>query len=108
MKVGSKGLDLNSIADSMRANQDSMARVGQDSKSNETSSFAEMLKGGLKQVNDSMQGADKASMDLVSGKNSNIHETMLAASKAELGFNLLVQLRNKAIEAYQDISRMQV
>jgi flagellar hook-basal body complex protein FliE len=47
-------------------------------------------------------------MDLAAGKSTNIHETMLAVSKAELGFNMLVQLRNKALEAYQEVMRMQV
>lgn len=70
--------------------------------------FIDMLKDGIKEVNAAVKGSEKASMDLVSGKSSNIHETMLAVSKAEIGFNMLVQMRNKAIEAYQDVMRMQV
>ena len=47
-------------------------------------------------------------MDLASGRSSNIHETMLSVTKAELGFDMLVQMRNKVIEAYQEVMRMQV
>ena len=71
-------------------------------------SFGDMLAKGIKEVNSTVKESDQASMDLASGKSSNIHETMLSVTKAELGFNMLVQLRNKAIEAYQDVMRMQV
>ena len=50
----------------------------------------------------------KASTDLATGKKQNIHETMLAAAQAELNFNLMVQVRNKALEAYQEVMRMPV
>jgi flagellar hook-basal body complex protein FliE len=70
--------------------------------------FLNLLKEGLSEVNKGMRESEKASMDLATGKSSNIHETMLSVSKAELGFNMLVQLRNKTIEAYQDVMRMQV
>ncbi|MCA2959167.1 MAG: flagellar hook-basal body complex protein FliE [Silvanigrellales bacterium] len=71
-------------------------------------SFGDMLAKGIKEVNSTVKESDQASMDLASGKSSNIHETMISVTKAELGFNMLVQLRNKAIEAYQDVMRMQV
>jgi flagellar hook-basal body complex protein FliE len=71
-------------------------------------SFGDMLAKGIKEVNSTVKESDQASIDLASGKSSNIHETMLSVTKAELGFNMLVQLRNKAIEAYQDVMRMQV
>lgn len=77
-------------------------------KSATESGFSDLLKNGLKEVNAAMQSSDKAAVDLASGKNSNIHEAMLAATRAELGFNLMVQVRNKAIESYQEVMRMQV
>ena len=52
--------------------------------------------------------ADKAGMDLASGKQENIHEIMLKASHAELSFNFMVQIRNKVLEAYQEVMRMPV
>ena len=59
-------------------------------------------------MNQSQIGADKKATDLANGKDTNIHETMLAASQAELSFNLMVQTRNKVLEAYQEIMRMPV
>ncbi len=71
-------------------------------------SFLDHLKEGLESVNKLQQGADSMAMDLASGKSQNLHETMLAATQAELGFNLTVQVRNKILEAYQEVMRMPV
>ena len=71
-------------------------------------SFAELLKGEFNDVNNSQKAADKMAVDLASGKSQNLHEAMIAATKAELNFNFLVQVRNKILEAYQEVMRMQV
>jgi flagellar hook-basal body complex protein FliE len=71
-------------------------------------SFAEHLKESVSEVNHMQKNADKMSMELAAGKSENIHETMLAVSQAELAFNLMVQVRNRALEAYQEVMRMNV
>ena len=71
-------------------------------------SFSDHLKDSLAQVNESQKSADQMSTDLATGKTENIHETMLAISHAQLNFNLMVQVRNKALEAYQEVMRMPV
>jgi flagellar hook-basal body complex protein FliE len=43
----------------------------------------------------------------VSGKHANIHQTMIAAEKSSVAFELLMQVRNKAVDAYEKIMRMQ-
>jgi flagellar hook-basal body complex protein FliE len=70
-------------------------------------SFADALKDGMQQVNKNLVESDQKTMDLASGKSTNIHETMIALSQAELGFQLMTQIRNKALEAYQEVMRMQ-
>lgn len=105
-----KPMDLSSIESDLRSmgglksGKNGAGAVTEGSESQ----FLELLKEGIADVNKGMKESDKASMDLATGKSSNIHQTMLAVTKAELGFNMLVQLRNKAIEAYQDVMRMQV
>lgn len=79
-----------------------------ESKDTGSPSFIDHLKEGIEDVNKSQKLADQKASDLATGKNDNIHETMLAASQAELGFNLMVQIRNKALEAYQEVMRMPV
>lgn len=71
-------------------------------------SFMDHLQAGISEVNQMQKTSDKMAMEVASGKSENLHETMIAATQAEIGFNLMVQLRNRALEAYQEVMRMQV
>ena len=83
--------------------------IGIDNKkSKEGSDFFNYVKDEIEKTNTQQKGADKLASELASGKKQNIHETMLAISHAELSLNLMVQVRNKALEAYQEIMRMPV
>jgi len=70
--------------------------------------FGDMVKDGIETVDKMHKNADKMADAVASGKENNLAETMLAATQAELGFNLMVQIRNKGLEAYQEIMRMPV
>lgn len=83
------------------------AQAGQSQEAPK-SSFIDHLKEAVAEVNEAQIFADKKATDLATGKDTNIHDTMLAATKAELNFNLMVQVRNKALEAYQEVMRMPV
>ena len=72
------------------------------------SSFMDHMKSGINEVNEMQKKADTMAMDVASGKSENLHETMLATTQAEISFNLMVQLRNRALEAYQEVMRMPV
>lgn len=100
--LGRLSMDLRAISD--RAEMGSPATPESGAKSE----FAKMLKEGVESVNQSIRQSDKLSTDIATGQSNNIHGAMLSATRAELGFNLLVQLRNKAIESYQEVMRMQV
>ena len=67
-------------------------------------SFAE----GLREVEKLQAGADRAATGVATGQLQDIHQFTAAAAKASLGVELTVALRNKAVEAYQEIMRMQV
>ena len=71
-------------------------------------SFAETLSQSLEKVNDLQKEADKAITEFVSGETGNIHETMIALNKADTAFRLTMQVRNKIVEAYNEVLRMQV
>jgi flagellar hook-basal body complex protein FliE len=71
-------------------------------------SFAATLKDAVGAVNQAHKEADIKMQELATGKSQNIHETMIAAEKADIALRLMVQVRNKMIEAYQEIMRMQV
>jgi len=71
-------------------------------------SFGAVLKDSLAQVNTLQHEADKAITQLASGGPQSLHDTMLALEKADLSFRLMMQVRNKIVEAYQEVLRMQV
>ena len=75
---------------------------------NKSQSFGEVLKDSLKQVNSLQQEADASIQSLATGGEASLHDTMLAIQKAELSFKLMMQVRNKIVEAYQEVLRMQV
>ncbi|MBT1071953.1 flagellar hook-basal body complex protein FliE [Pelotalea chapellei] len=59
-------------------------------------------------VNDLQSKSDSAIQGLASGENKNLHEVMISMEKASISFLFMSQVRNKAIEAYQEVMRMQV
>jgi flagellar hook-basal body complex protein FliE len=71
-------------------------------------SFADTLKDAVNSVNTMQKDSDKKMEELATGKNHNVAEVMIAAEKADISLKLLVQVRNKIIEAYQEIMKMQV
>ena len=71
-------------------------------------SFADSLKKAVNTVDSLQKDADVKMQELATGKSQNIHETMIAAEKADIALKLMVQVRNKIIDAYQEIMRMQV
>lgn len=70
--------------------------------------FAEQVKKSIESVNRKQIEADHAANGLASGQQSNIHEVMIQMEEAEISLRLMVQIRNKVVEAYQEIMRMQV
>lgn len=69
--------------------------------------FSSALLTALRDVNRLQIKADDAAQKLVSGEINDIHQVMLATEKANLALQLTVQIRNKLVEAYQEISRLQ-
>jgi len=70
--------------------------------------FGSYLKNAVGEVNDLQQMADKAIQSLVADGKGDLQETMVALEKADISFRFMMQVRNKVLEAYQEIIRMQV
>jgi flagellar hook-basal body complex protein FliE len=62
----------------------------------------------VSKVNDMQTQSDQAIQGLATGENKNLHEVMISMEKASISFQFLAQVRNKAVEAYQEVMRMQV
>lgn len=70
--------------------------------------FGDFVRDAISSVDDAKKTADGKVDDFIAGKTENVHEVMLAMEKANLSFQLMVEVRNRAIETYQEISRMQI
>jgi len=81
--------------------------ISSESK-NDKSSFGKILTDSIAEVNKLQKKADNASLNLVTGKETDIHSTMIAIEKADVSFRLMMQVRNKIVAAYEEIKRMQV
>lgn len=103
----SSAFSLNDIDRHLRSMSSRAQSSESESKTND-SSFYTLLQDGMREINTTIKASEQASVDMASGKSVNLHETMLAVTKAELAFNLAVQMRNKMVEAYQEVMRMQV
>ena len=68
-----------------------------------SSPFNEFVKRSLADVNRQVVDADRAANDLATGKNQDIHYTMISMQKAEISFELVMQIRNKLMSAYDEI-----
>lgn len=74
----------------------------------EGSSFAEFLSNAVSDVNKLQLESESLNEAFAMGKNDNIHQVMIAAEKADIALQFTVQIRNKIMEAYQEIMRMPV
>jgi flagellar hook-basal body complex protein FliE len=84
------------------------AAAGAASSVGGTGAFQSMLEGMIAPVEKSQAQATQAAQSFLNGGDEELHSVALAAQRADLQFNLFMQVRNKAVSAYQEIMRMQV
>jgi flagellar hook-basal body complex protein FliE len=104
------------------SNADAMLRTGHTSSqirndninaealgpNSDIKSFKDTLSDAVNKVNEVSTEADVQMQKLATGETKNIPEVMIATEKAAVAFKLLTQVRNKIIDAYQEIMKMQV
>ena len=71
-------------------------------------SFKEILSSAIDEVETSRSSAAKSVDQFLSGEGEDLHSTILATQRAELEFQMFLQVRNKVVSAYQEIMRMQM
>lgn len=82
---------------------------GVENKSNEKESdFFSVLKDKLDGINEKQITSENTTSAFISGEEVDVHKVMLDAEEAKLSLELAVQMRNKIVEAYQEINRMQL
>ncbi|MBS4213043.1 flagellar hook-basal body complex protein FliE [Neobacillus rhizophilus] len=73
-----------------------------------SASFANSLSEALQKANDTIVQSENMSEKIATGEIKNIHDVTIAAQKAQIALQLTTQVRDKVVEAYQEIMRMQV
>jgi len=71
------------------------------------SGFLDALGEAVQKVNDLQMASRKEVQQLVTGETEDLHRTMLAVQRAELAFDLMMEVRNKVVQAYQEVMRTQ-
>src|SRR5690349_1719611 len=82
--------------------------VPADTRVSGDNGFHSMLEGMVGRVEKSQAGATQAVENFLTGGNEELHSVALATQRAELEFDLFLQVRNKVVQAYQEVMRMQV
>jgi flagellar hook-basal body complex protein FliE len=88
----------------IKINQNSFQKV--ESNSTKTS-FANVLQGYLENVDTTVKQASDLTIKAAAGEIDNIHDVTIASQKAKVALELTVTIRDKAVEAYQEMMRMQ-
>ncbi len=70
--------------------------------------FMNSLQQAISKANDLQLEANQATEALMTGQTQNIHQTMVALQEADVSFQLMMQIRNKLVTAYEEIQRMQI
>ncbi|MCU7496570.1 MAG: flagellar hook-basal body complex protein FliE [Ignavibacteria bacterium] len=79
-----------------------------ETKKKEDAGFGDMLSSFIKDVNQDQVTAMNKVQDFADGKDIELHEVMVAGEKAKTSLELLMELRNKAVDMYKELTRIQV
>lgn len=89
-------------------NTNSLGLFNEATVKKDTVSFSDMFIESLKNTDRLEKESQDYSARLASGQLDNIHEAMIAAQKADISMQLILQVRNKVLDAYREITRMQI
>jgi flagellar hook-basal body complex protein FliE len=85
---------------------ESSTKAAPSATSATTPKFDDMLKGFLKDVNQMQNTADQSIQKMVSGQVKDVHQVMLAVEEAKVAFNMMLEIRNKTMDAYNNLINM--
>lgn len=80
--------------------------INQNKKNNPVGGFADTFANLVQDVNQTQKASESAVQDFVSGKGIELHEVMIAGEKAKTSLELLMEIRNKTIDMYKELTRM--
>ncbi len=77
-------------------------------KTDDSVNFKDLLMDALNNVNTLEQESTKMTEDFIAGNTDDIHSVLIASEKASISLQFVMEVRNKVLEAYQEIMRMQI
>lgn len=86
----------------------SFLNVNKSNNSTNPSSFESMLNQYIQEANGAVKNSEAQAISLAKGEAVNLHDVTIAAQKASIAVTLTTQVRDKAVEAYQEMMRMQI
>jgi flagellar hook-basal body complex protein FliE len=85
----------------------SLPDVSKPAQTSSEGGFGDVLQGALQSVNQLSGGAEQQITNMLQGTGGDMSSVMVAVEKADVAFQLMMQVRNKIVSAYQDIEKMQ-
>jgi flagellar hook-basal body complex protein FliE len=82
--------------------------ISSPEKTSGSPSFSDVLEQAVKEVDGKMKASEADQNKLLSGESDNLHQTMISIQEANVAFSLMVEVRNKLTDSYQELMRMQV
>jgi flagellar hook-basal body complex protein FliE len=102
------GIDLTNLQESSPVITEGLANAGATQSGGAKKSFSDILEKLVGEVDGSIKAADAEKAKVLSGESTNLHQAMIAMQEAGVAFSMMVEVRNKLVESYQEIMRMQV
>lgn len=82
--------------------------INQVLKSGTTAPSKGMVESFIDSVDNKQKAAEESRRAFLAGESNNLHQTMIASQEASVAFTLMVEMRNKVMEAYQELMRLQI
>ena len=104
----SKIAELSQINQLAGLEKNHLKKIGNNHKDTPSVNFGDTIKDFLTTVNDSQKEASAKTADVIQGRTENLAEAMACLQESQISFQLMLEIRNKLIESYNEIKRMPV
>ena len=101
-------MEINNIQHMQPLFDSKMNRIDEAPKSENDETFGKYFKNALDNANDLQIKSNEETLKFITGETSDIHQPLIAAEESRLYMEFVIQVRNKLVESYQEISRMQI
>jgi len=83
-------------------------KISKDPNSEKVKNFGDTITDFIETVNKDLKSSSQQVTDVIQGKSENLHQAMIALEESKLSFQLMLEIRNKLLESYKEIERLQV